>query len=393
LADRFLQLHITLSFRMKVHKACRILIYSLLISAVSCLEPYNPPAINEEIDILVVDGHINAADGTASVQLSKASPLSAVNTASIPEPNATVQVEDENGSIYTLVEEANGNYKLTNAAFTLSMKYRLSILTDREHKYLSDYIELEQSPPIDSITWRLNDEQDGINIYINTHGDEASNSPYYQWTFVETWEYTAVYPVFGRALNGEVVPLIVDPYRCWISKSSTEIKIASSKQLTEDIIRDYHLISIPKGSQKTSRRYSILVQQRTLSKDAYDFWTQLKKTTENLGSLFDPLPAQVLGNIHRVDGSDEPVLGYFDGGRVAEKRVFINARDLPPEFYFRPPYCSIDSIAIGDLASYDNRLLISSYGQPFTLGYTSSPAGGCTDCRNGGGNLIEPDFW
>lgn len=392
MADRFLPLRITLNFRMKEYTACRILIYSLFILTISCLEPYSPPAINEEIDILVVDGHINAADGSASVQLSKAYPLSE-NTSAIPELNATVQIEDENGTVYTLVEESDGNYKLMNMAVILSTKYRLSILTDREKKYFSDYIELEQSPQIDSITWKLSNGQDGLNISVNTHGNKAVNSSYYQWNFVETWEYSAVYPVFARILNKQVVSLDVNPYKCWISKPSTEINIATSKHLNEDLISDHLLVFIPKGSQKLSRRYSILVQQRTLSREAYNFWTQLKKTTENLGSLFDPLPTQVLGNIHSADGSDEPVLGYFDGGVVAEKRLFISESDLPPDFHFRPPFCQVDSIPIGDVANYNNILLIGSYGQPFTLGYTASPSAGCTDCRSGGGDLIKPDFW
>ena len=31
----------------------------------SCIEPYNPPAIEEVVDLLVVDGFINASDNTA----------------------------------------------------------------------------------------------------------------------------------------------------------------------------------------------------------------------------------------------------------------------------------------------------------------------------------------
>jgi hypothetical protein len=36
------------------------------------------------------------------------------------------------------------------------------------------------------------------------------------------------------------------------------------------------------------------VQQRALTKEAYDFWLQLKKTTESLGSLFDPFLPKLL---------------------------------------------------------------------------------------------------
>ena len=138
--------------------------------------------------------------------------------------------------------------------------------------------------------------RDGINIYANTH-DENNNGRYYQWRFVETWEYTSKYFPAYELRNGVALPNMVNVNQCWITRPSSEILIASSTQLNENAIRNFPLIFIPKGSQKISRRYSIIVEQRSLTKEAYDFWNELKKTTENLGGLFDPLPSKVIGNL------------------------------------------------------------------------------------------------
>jgi hypothetical protein len=137
----------------------------------------------------------------------------------------------------------------------------------------------------------------------------------------------------------------------------------------------------------------MLVKQRALSKEAYDFYFQLKKSTESLGGLFDPMPAQVLGNLHS-DNPAEPVLGYFSGGEISEKRIFIALSDLPRDLIQLPRYnCPVDSIPVGDIRNTANILLINSYGPREILGYTTAADRNCMDCRDEGGSIARPDFW
>jgi len=357
----------------------------------SCIEPYNPPAITELVDLLVVDGFINTSDSSATVRLTKASALSEEGGA-IPEINASVFIEDEIGNSFDLTEKEEGNYFISKGLFASSRKYRVVIATRSNKNYFSDFIDLKTTPPIDSINWRPSFQDRGIDIFVNTHDDE-DKTRYYQWTFDETWEYTAKYPSAFRVSNGVVLPLEESIYRCWISKPSTEIHIASNNQLTEDIIKDFRLVFIPIPSQKVMQKYSILVKQRALTKEAYDFYTQLKKSTESLGGLFDPMPSQVLGNIH-AENPDEPVLGYFGGGEVREKRKFIQFSDLPIDLReYLLIGCPIDSIPLARISVQSDVVLINSYGSPGIIGYTTSPYKNCMDCRDDGGQLVRPDFW
>ena len=369
------------------------LLFALLFLVIaSCVEPYNPPAISETVDLLVVDGFINISNNSATVSLSKATPI-ANDDGHVPEVNATVRIEDDNGDIYSLYQEADGTYTLANMDLSLSKKYRLIIVRGNGKEYFTDYIELKQTPPIDSISWAPTPRRDGINIYANTH-DENNNDRYYQWRFVETWEYTSKYSPSYELRHGVALPNTVNVYQCWTTRPSSEILIASATHLNENVILNYPLIFIPKGSPKISRRYSIIVEQRSLTKDAYDFWNQLKKTTENLGGLFDPLPSKVIGNLRSKNDSKEPVLGYFSGGSSAEQRIFIGADDLPDDIWQYPNQsCPVDSIPIDQLSSYPDMFLIGSYGSPSILGYTYSSETNCMDCRDRGGDLKKPDFW
>ena len=356
-----------------------------------CVEPYNPPAIDELVDLLVVDGFINASNNSAYVRLSKATALDE-NSAGVPETNATVVIEDNEGNSFMLNENVPGSYTLLDGLFSFSARYRVAIVTQSGKNYYSDLIELTRTPAIDSVTWKPGIQHHGIDILANTH-DDLNLTHYYQWTFEETWEYTSNYPTAFRIQNGVVIPIEENLYHCWLSEDSNEILIGSTVQLSADVIREFRLLSIPVPSLRLSHRYSILVKQRALTKDAYDFYIQLKKSTESLGGLFDPMPAQVLGNLHS-DNANEPVLGYFTGGEITEKRIFIRFTDLPRDLLELPRYsCPVDSIPLAEVKNTSNIILINSYGSPGILGYTTAHDRNCMDCRDEGGTILRPDFW
>src|SRR5688572_31078994 len=86
-----------------------------------CVEPYNPPEINQVIDILVVDGFMNTTDSTAVVKLSKAIALSDSGDP-IPENNAMVRIEDEVGNIFPLTEVSDGEYRGHELTFNHNLK-------------------------------------------------------------------------------------------------------------------------------------------------------------------------------------------------------------------------------------------------------------------------------
>ena len=138
----------------------------------------------------------------------------------------------------------------------------------------------------------------------------------------------------------------------------------------------------------------MLVTQRTISKEAYIFWTQLQKTTESLGGLFDPMPSEVVGNVHSATNANEAVLGFFSAGEEKRQRIFISNRDLPDNIRIMPsPFCPLDSLKIATVKTLgDHTFLVYPYGTPTTIGYVSSSSE-CMDCRVKGGVTQKPDFW
>jgi hypothetical protein len=161
------------------------------------------------------------------------------------------------------------------------------------------------------------------------------------------------------------------------------------------------MLFIPGESSKIARRYSVQVEQRVLSKEAYDFWVALQKTTESLGGLFDPLPSQVIGNLWSNNpNAAEPVLGYFSGGSAPRQRIFIDFVDLPSNILsvYRPRYCGDEDVSPVFNAVLRSLLKSTLLIDPIyvqgvgVVGYTTAD-NACIDCRIFGGTTKRPDFW
>lgn len=369
----------------------------LIILIAHCKERYEIPTNSPNTGYLVVEGHINSSGGPTSFMLSRTVKLSG-NRSPKTETNARVQIEDQNNLVLPLTEKGNGLYSADVLNLNPLLKYRLRIRTSAGVEYLSDLVELKKTPTIDSINWKM--EGDGVHIYSNAH-DDLNNTRYYKWDYVETWEYHAARVSSYKYENGKVSFRTPEEqvYRCWTSRASTNIFIGSTVKLTKDVVYLNPLITIPTGSVKIGVLYSFFVRQYALSKEGYAFLENMKKNTEAIGSVFDPQPSELHGNIHAVNNPDEPVIGFVTAGTVAEKRIFINRTQLP---YW--PYgfdCLYPDTLVYNHADSIKKYFVTGGYAPIIEHY--SPGGAligwdsneinCVDCTTQGGRNVKPTFW
>ena len=365
----------------------------IIIFFCACKEAYNPHIKNANYNYLVVEGNIVAGNDSTIVHLSR---TVAVSDTSIvqAETNATIAVEGEGGNIYQLQNELNGAYAAASLNINPNEKYRLHIFTADGKEYASDFVPVKQTPPIDSVSWKYNKGTD-VNIYVSTH-DATSNTQYYRWQFVETWEHR---PKYSSALIYD--PSISDVrrrlpeeqiYRCWNVETSGSIFIASTTGLSSDVVYEKQLNLIPYGSEKIDRVYSILVTQYALTKEAYEYWDNLKKNTESLGSIFDPQPFADFGNIKCITNPDEPVLGFISACSASEQRIYINWTDVQWPYSF--PFCGDTTVLESHRAE-----VFSHTEEYIPIDYVFSPPGAvmgsfieCADCRLHGGSTIKPPY-
>jgi len=173
----------------------RLLIFLTVIFLFSCKEQFEPNLPSVPQGYLVVEGFINA-QGPTQIRLSRSTPVEQKKTFKA-ELNASVKIEGDDNSSFTLSNLPNGLYTSNTLQLNNSRKYRLRIKTKDAKEYLSDFAEIKITPAIDSISWK--EEEKGVRIYTNTH-DPLNKTIYYRYDYDETWEINSAYQAFYKAV-------------------------------------------------------------------------------------------------------------------------------------------------------------------------------------------------
>ncbi|MBC7829053.1 MAG: DUF4249 domain-containing protein [Chitinophagaceae bacterium] len=370
----------------------KITVYSLILVIIGCKQDYPLPKETRNLNLLVVEGMLNSGPGPTQIRLSRTFNPTDLGSV-VPELNAQVVVEGDNNTTSVLTGNTRGEYIHSQLNLNSNQKYRLKIKTSGGKEYISDFVPVQPAPAIDSVHWKRT--ADEIQFLITTH-DPQNKTRYYRWEYDETWEIHSDFISNYKYVNGIVV-LRPDPfsiYYCWKSDVSSAIFLGSSAKLSQDIISAQPLHKIPTGTERISVRYSVLVKQYPLTREAHQFWEIMKKNTEQLGTLFDPQPSQLLSNIHSVSDKDEPVIGFVSVGSLTQKRIFITKSQVEPWRYSRP--CDERIIPLDSIRFYfpsEAWIPLQEWYSPagFLAGYTSSTRS-CVDCTVRG-TPVKPAFW
>ncbi|MET4073944.1 DUF4249 domain-containing protein [Hymenobacter sp. UYCo722] len=373
----------------------QILGWSLVLLLSSCIDPFTPPSISSPPSYLVVDGFINSR-GISTISLSR---TYAIALAASPptETSASVFIEAQSGRRYSLRESAvKGTYVSDPLALPPADTYRLHLTTAAGKEYASTYVPVKTTPPIDTVAWRATGT--GVDITMSAH-DPANATQYYRFEYAETWEIVSPYIPSLEFLGGRLRPLSVPfPALCWRTVRGTTVQLANTTTLTQDVVASYPLRQLPSTAPQLLRQYSLLVQQHALTKDEYQYWELLRKNTETIGSLFDPQPVQLTGNVQGLGSNAGAIaLGYVGAHSLSEKRIFIARRQLPAAWRPLTGYESCmppDTVRPGaeTYAFGTNYLPIyATYKNGGLVGILAATAD-CIDCRRRG-SAIRPSYW
>jgi len=377
----------------------------LLLEAVACKQVYISPHQSPPTGYLVIEGTVNSGHGNSTLKISRTTPLNNLDSI-VSEIAAQVNLEGEDNSSYLFSENPAGHYNATDLNLNTSIKYRLHIKTVSGKEYLSDYVGVNNNPPIDSISREI--DSNGMKLNINTH-DPQNNTRYYQWEYAETWEFRSIdsaslkYNITSGA-NGDIYEVVkrnpFDPpiFRCWHTNLSQLLVLGSSTRLSQDSI-SMPLVNIPLASWEISVLYSLGVKQYSWTKEGYQFLEEMKKNTEQTGSIFDAQPSQFSSNFHCLSDPTEPVIGFMNICPVQEKRIFISNSDVPNWGYVDDCFefiiendTQLSKNAPGTLPIAVFRTMgIPNSTDIIILNFFAAPAA-CVDCTLRGSN-VKPDFW
>jgi hypothetical protein len=366
-----------------------IILFLLLIEG--CITEFIPET-EETQELIVVEGLITDQDQVNTIKISKSMPLGQKSTRQ-PLKGCTVRISDDKGNNYLLMETTPGVYSTDPQRFrgVVGRKYTLNINSNNarpdHHTYMSYPVEMTPVPPVDSLFYekvviteqtQYFPRQEGAQIYLNTH-DASDECKFYRWNYTETWEIRLPFSV---PVNNT----------CWVTNNSSVINIKGTSSLSENRINKYPLKFISNETDRLKFKYSLLVNQYSLSEGEFGYWEKLQNVSEDIGSLYDIIPATIPGNIYCVEDPAEKVLGYFSVSAKSSKRIFIkdNFRGLAN------PYssCIADTIfGNGTIPGLNiNVWVLEQTYPPDPPARAITYVRGCADCTVRG-SITKPDFW
>jgi hypothetical protein len=365
-----------------------------MLALAGCITQFVPET-TETQELLVVEGLITDQKEVNIVKLSKSLPLVRKPDA-VPLSGCSVWITDDLGISYPLHETVQGTYVTDTSNFRgqSGRKYKLHINTGYSFRsglsFESYPVEMKPVPPIDSVYYekrifkaadKYSTDIEECQVYIDTH-DPDNSCKYYRWDYSETWEFRLPFPAPVNKV-------------CWITDNSRNIHIKSTSSLSQYVIIHYPLEYISHETDRLKVKYSVLVNQYSLSEDEFEYWEKLKSVTQDVGGLYDVIPAEIPNNIYCIENPSQRVLGYFSVSAKSSERIFIKENFKGVINLYKE--CIDDTIpAYNPLIpnlGISVWILESHYDSPMdppftTITYTK----GCADCTVRG-STIRPDFW
>jgi len=376
-------------------------IFLLLIGLLfSCEEPYTPDYVPEDsTPLLIIEGYIDMS-GNSRFKLSHTVPLNSEESTT-PVSTAALTIESEDKQVYSHSgTSASGEYTVPHGALNMNTRYRLRVQVQGK-MYLSEWVTPYATSEISGIDNQRGET--GMDIYVSTV-NRNDNSRYYRWEFEETWKFTARF-VSVLIFDGSQVRFRNQPEEnisvCFKQEKSSDILIGTTDNLSDNILSRQKIQFIPNLSDKLMIRYSILVKQFSISKEAYLFWSILKKNSESVGDIFGSMPSELKGNVSNTTNPNEPVIAMIEASLPTQKRIYLNSYDLPSPWAVSIPFyngCEYMEIPVGEAAAlFKNPAYIPTNevynieGSPGPSHYSYATSR-CTECSLRG-SLNVPDFW
>jgi Domain of unknown function (DUF4249) len=298
--------------------------------SLSCVRRITPP-IRQGAAMIVVEGLVTTGAPPYTIKLSYTGKFTNSDLYIDSSQNfindAKVVIGDDQGDSTFCLLVSPGTYQSTDTNFvgTVNRSYTLKIHLSNGKTYLSTIERINPVPPIDSVTAAydssfINDVRP-TQFIVSVHSrDPISQKNYYRWTatgYVPRKSYGFTYPP-----NPSPCP---DPFSCLYLSECEELLPNNEINVLSDQLINGNEIVLPVFYSPIYwfGNHYIQVDQYSINQDLFVFWQQYLQQTNLTGSILDPLPASLLGNIYDPADSNDLALGYFEASDISSKKIVI----------------------------------------------------------------------
>ena len=256
-----------------------------------------------------------------------------------PEAGATVIIRDEVGKVTFLEEdlENRGEYYTEEGFYArIGGTYTLQIMLVNGKLYSSLPEKVNSIVPINNISYKSEEipmegeinVNSGVAIYAELNDPLEENNFYFWRNEPLIMELNTRPDLF---VNRET--MMPEPKDCCFTCYLRQEVGNSSVFVTNDdnfngLTTKLKVVFIPDDGLRFITFSRLDLTQLSISSEAYRFLRLVKQQTEISGSVFDPPPATIRGNMISLDNPNEVVLGYFLAAGESKKRIYIDGTRL-----------------------------------------------------------------
>jgi uncharacterized protein affecting Mg2+/Co2+ transport len=326
----------------------------LAVFLAACVDIYDPKLTSDKLR-LVVESQLTTKLDYQYVYLTYDAPYNSEgNNFKNLVTRAKVKITDDQGKVFEFYDEiANNNQIKTREGYNyrsvnkfkaeLGRKYKLSVEVLDGRKYESSLESVVQVSKIDRVSTEFRESPPPTNVkgqfsvFIDTQ-DSPTEKNFYKWDsyHVKQINYCREWYIFGS--GGSVTQSFVD--KC-CEPCYEKVKFDDAYELANDrlingnkIVRKY-VATVPFDN---TTPYYMIINQYSLTEDAYKFWNAVKEQSKNSGGLFDATPKSIKGNIKNINDTSEEVLGIFYVSDVYEHQINIDRNLTNPKPIIIEPY-------------------------------------------------------
>jgi len=326
----------------------------------SCLDPIgiDTTTLGGE---LVISGQISTLEDQSTLTIG-----TTADTERLPYPvsGATVTIYEDGDSIGAYFESSSrpGKYILHERAGIPGKVYQVQIILPDQKTYWS----APEKMPADAGTvtsyyeHSREDYVDGegtlstknfLKVYANATLPSAETK-YFRWMVDEVYIIVVSSPPGAPVTAAPCfVTQPADPqYLVLLDRSNLSVTEVPDKLVAQRLVDETFMY-----------QHYFVTYQSALTREAYDYWSKIDILVSGNGSLFDPPPAKLYGNIsgNSEEGTGK-VYGYFQATNQTVSRIFTLPQDFPFYLNFRNCQSSFPPMRCTDCLSVRN----SSHDRP-----------------------------
>lgn len=290
---------------------------------------------DEPSRMLSVEGFITTGEGPHEIRLSRVARFGPSFIGfNLPETRAVVLVRDDQGMVVELLESDPGVYKtIPGFKGKIGNSYNLEIQLSNGTRYISKPEMLVSVPRVDSLSYSSVKtpttnrfvEEVGVQVFAHFQDpDEETN--YYYWRPIESTFILVSEPDAPGTQGGTTASCCSRCFHTDVPKPANVITVGDSD--FNGTYQNRFIAYVVDNGMRFKEAYRLDILHLSISQEAQRFLSLVNQQLSLTGSVFDPPPANIRGNLINLDDPNEQVLGYFFVSDVQLLRVYIEQSKL-----------------------------------------------------------------